>query len=169
MKDILLRDGDRYIECEFNDQELTFTFSDDPKFHQVLTLREDRSYSELRRCVQEICNNEGYDSVCDFFQTSERDDFFTDDPGYCYFDLRSRDELKEYLNEATDKVWLMRSCDIATGEVKHAASRAGAERIMRTYHDSPRLGYSDWECGYWNGVMGALRWVMGDEKDFLDT
>lgn len=28
---------------------------------------------------------------------------------------------------------------------------------------------SDWDYGYWSGILAALRWVMGDEKDFLDT
>ena len=28
---------------------------------------------------------------------------------------------------------------------------------------------SDWEYGYWSGILAALRWVMGDEKDMLDT
>jgi hypothetical protein len=28
---------------------------------------------------------------------------------------------------------------------------------------------SDWNYGYWSGILAALRWVLGDEKDFLDT
>jgi hypothetical protein len=27
----------------------------------------------------------------------------------------------------------------------------------------------DWEWGYMNGKFAALRWVLGDEWDFLDT
>jgi hypothetical protein len=28
---------------------------------------------------------------------------------------------------------------------------------------------TDWEWGYVNGKFAALRWVLGDEWDFLDT
>lgn len=42
-------------------------------------------------------------------------------------------------------------------------------RILSTYNDIPKDGYTDWERGYWNGIMGALRWVLGDEKDTLHT
>lgn len=42
------------------------------------------------------------------------------------------------------------------------------ERIEKEYPEVLN-GFDDWECGYWNGIMGALRWVMGDEKDFLDS
>ena len=37
------------------------------------------------------------------------------------------------------------------------------------YDDIPEDGYDTWERGYWNGIMGALRWVIGLEKNFLDT
>ena len=28
---------------------------------------------------------------------------------------------------------------------------------------------TDWEWGYVNGKFAALRWVLGEEWDFLDT
>lgn len=84
-------------------------------------------------------------------------------------DVRSKEEIEDYLEEADDKVWLMRSYDIANRRPTHEASRAPAERIMSMYDDIPEKGYDTWECGYWNGIMGALRWVLGDEKDYLDT
>jgi hypothetical protein len=27
----------------------------------------------------------------------------------------------------------------------------------------------DWEWGYLNGMVAAVRWVLGEEWDFLDT
>ena len=33
------------------------------------------------------------------------------------------------------------------------------------------IGYSEWDCGFYNGVLGTLRWVLdeNENKDFLDT
>ena len=81
----------------------------------------------------------------------------------------SKKDLITYLKEAEDKVWLMRTspCDDSNIETRR---QAAVERILATYNDIPEEGYNDWECGYWNGVMAILRWVLGDEeKDNLDT
>ena len=83
---------------------------------------------------------------------------------------RSRKDLLAYHKEADDKVWLMRSYNFGTKQPIHEVGRPACERILATYEDIPEDGYSTWECGYWNGVLGTLRWVLGDEeKDNLDT
>ena len=44
--------------------------------------------------------------------------------------------------------------------------------IKRVEKEFPEVkeGFDTWECGFWNGVLGTLRWVLGDEeKDNLDT
>ena len=83
---------------------------------------------------------------------------------------RSRKDLWGYEKEADDKVWLMRSYNFETKQPIHEVGRPACERILATYDDIPEEGYSDWECGYWNGVMATLRWVLGDdEKDNMDT
>lgn len=81
---------------------------------------------------------------------------------------RSTKEIKAYMDEAFDKVWLMRThpCEYPDIEERRCAA---IERILDTYDDIPEDGYTDWECGYWNGILGAMRWVLGSEKDFLDT
>ena len=82
---------------------------------------------------------------------------------------RSKKELRKYEEEAFDKVWLMRTSPCENSEIE-ARRQEAVERILNTYNDIPEDGYSDWECGYWNGVMATLRWVLGDdEKDNLDT
>lgn len=82
--------------------------------------------------------------------------------------MRKRHEIDAYEAEAFDKVWLMRSRP--SNDPSTEARRQGKiESILETYNDIPKDGYTDWECGYWNGILGALRWVLGDEKDFLDT
>lgn len=81
---------------------------------------------------------------------------------------RSLKDIQKYEKEAFDKVWLMRTHP-EENRVVEEARRRNIERILDTYHDIPKDGYTEWECGYWNGIMGALRWVMGTARDFLDT
>lgn len=174
MKDYLLHDDGRYIECEVDGLTLTYTCSDDPKYHYELKLRNRESYTKLKNRIMDIynshkCTGEGYWSVCEFLNCNERNEFFTDDIGLLHCDPREVDEICAYENEAFDKVWLMRSCYIPEMKPVHEVGRKAMERIFNTYSDIPRDGYTDWECGYWNGILGALRWVMGDEKNSLDT
>lgn len=82
---------------------------------------------------------------------------------------RPKKELEEYLEEAWDKVWLMRSSPVEDEEIERKRA-AAVDRIFETYDDIPEEGYNDWECGFWNGVLGTLRWCLGEEeKDWLDT
>lgn len=174
MKDYLLQHDGRYIECELNGLKLTYTFSDDPKVHYEVELRDRLSYNKLKNRIQEIyeshkCTSDGYWDICEFLHSYDSHEFFTEDTGILHHDLRDIDEIAAYESEACDKVWLMRSCYIPRKEPVNDVGRAAMERIFNRYDDIPEDGYSDWDCGYWNGIMGALRWVMGDEKDFLDT
>ena len=83
---------------------------------------------------------------------------------------RSKKDLLIYHKEADDKVWLMRNYNFGTKQPIYEVGRPACERILATYDDIPEKGYSVWECGYWNGVLGTLRWVLGDEeKENLDT
>lgn len=82
--------------------------------------------------------------------------------------MRNKAEIKEYMEEAFDKVWLMRSHPGDNPYIEKARIEA-VKRVRSTYDDIPEDGYDEWECGYWNGILGALRWVLGEEKDFLDT
>lgn len=174
MKDILLRHSDNYIECEIEYPRLTITYSDDPRAHYGYTLRDHGSYAALKRAVEDIFNsyedpNVGYEQVWMFMQTTEINDFVVEGSSNLHFDPRTPEEIDKYMQEAEDKVWLMALCDISRKEPVHEVSRAAMTRILSAYDDIPKEGYSTWECGYWNGIMGALRWVVGMDKDFLDT
>lgn len=104
-------------------------------------------------------------------------EIFFDNAGLKYLDdyleyepeMRTENEIQEYLDEAFDKVWLMRTHPVEHLPEIEKRRLEAIERILNTYDDIPEEGFTDWECGYWNGILGALRWVLGDEKDFLDT
>ena len=74
--------------------------------------------------------------------------------------MRKIKEIYDYLDEAESKVWYMRS---------HPCNNPEIEKVEKAY---PEVldGFDDWECGFYNGVLGTLRWVLGEEeKDNLDT
>lgn len=82
--------------------------------------------------------------------------------------MRKVKEIEEYMDEAFDKVWITRSvhsnpCENSEIEKKRIEN---IERILSKYKDIPE---SDWDYGYWSGILAALRWVLGEEKDSLDT
>lgn len=178
MKDLLLKAEDFFIECELEGLTMIYTFSDDSRHHNVVTLRDSSSYEELKREINEIyldCRHEtdALCVVCDFLQTKECYDKYFKGESYIYHDIREREEIGDYLREATDKVWLMRSRKVDNPPLE-ARRQGQVDYLFEKYPDIPtdrrgRINYTDWECGYWNGIMSALRWVLGDEKDFLDT
>lgn len=81
--------------------------------------------------------------------------------------MRKEKQIFKYLEEAGAKVWYMRSrpCDIPEIEKERLKAIAKVEKKYPEVLE----GFDDWECGYWNGIMSALRYVLGDEKDDLDT
>lgn len=100
--------------------------------------------------------------------TREYEDY--EECDYVEQEMRTIEEIQDYENEAFEKVWLMRNAGLPAHDPRNnAIKQAKIETILETYDDIPADGFTDWECGYWNGIMGALRWVMGDDKDFLDT
>ncbi len=86
----------------------------------------------------------------------------------CGETTRSDKEIAEYLREACDKAWLSHTVSSEQEDTENARFR-NIERIVNRYRDIPEDGYTEWERGYWNGIMSALRWVLGYEKNFLDT
>ena len=82
--------------------------------------------------------------------------------------MKTEEEIIKYMDEAFDKVWYMRSrpCDIPEIE----KGRLNAIKRVEKEYPEVKEGFDDWECGFWNGVLGTLRWVLGEEeKDNLDT
>lgn len=174
MKDILISHDDLYIECEINGLNLKYTWSDEPKRHTNGKLRNSSSYKKFKMAVNEMYDHyekhgDGWAAVNYYLQTYDVMEFFEDGSVVIETDPRNADEIMEYLNEALDKVWLMRTHPCDDHPDIEADRQIAVKRILKTYDDIPDEGYTDWDCGYWNGIMGALRWVLGDDKDFLDT
>lgn len=80
--------------------------------------------------------------------------------------MRTKKELEEYLNEAFEKVWYMRSHPCDNKEIEKQRKKS-VKLIEKTYPEVK--DYDNWDYGYWSGILSSLRWVLGEEKDFLDT
>lgn len=104
-------------------------------------------------------------------------------------DTRGLNEILDSIDELTDKIWynrhMYRAHMIEQGQVelipqdsdKHGSSvihqdiwdgaLASAEKMRKKYSD---LGpWDDFEWGMINGKLSALRWLLGDDWDMLDT
>lgn len=104
-------------------------------------------------------------------------------------ETRGLREILDVMDELVDKVWYNRHQNrmwkIERGEIKivpQGTKRYGndiihehilegamksAQRVEDTYEDTGP--WSDFEWGMINGKLSALRWVLGDEWDMLDT
>jgi hypothetical protein len=94
---------------------------------------------------------------------------------------RNESEIIAAEEEFFDKVWYVRSVihsdeetadlpeDIRNGMLAHR-KRIEEQYGRRELHKMIGRGHDKaWEYGYVNGKLAALRWVLGDEWDFLDT
>jgi hypothetical protein len=113
-------------------------------------------------------------------------EIFFDNSGLQYLDeypeyepeIRTEEEICEYMDEAFDRVWLVRKqnfvCNLLNGtETVHLDILNGMNKaideVCKKYGINFQEPVSDWDYGYWSGILAALRWVMGEEKDMLDT
>lgn len=102
---------------------------------------------------------------------------------------RGLQEILEAMDELVDKVWynrhMNRAHHIEQGTIKlipdgvernsngdihqhiWKGALAAAERVRNQYEDTGP--WEDFEWGMLNGKLSALRWVLGDDWDMLDT
>ncbi len=92
--------------------------------------------------------------------------------------LRSQDEILAAEQEFFEKVWherhLMIKRLVESGRKEVAAdiwegALQAAEEVNQRYGEDQLGPYDDFEWGMLNGKLSALRWVLGDEWDMLDT
>lgn len=79
-------------------------------------------------------------------------------------DPRSGQEILGAEQRLFDLIWHQRS-----SSRMDPIGEAGRRRVETTYSPEELGPYSDFEWGMLNGKLSALRWVLGDEWDFLDT
>jgi len=92
-----------------------------------------------------------------------------------FFDLpRSEGEILEAEQEFFDRVWYERSIMLnhtskdTPEDIREGMLRARTE--IKDRHGAANLGpYSDFDWGMINGKLSALRWMLGDDWDMLDT
>jgi uncharacterized protein with von Willebrand factor type A (vWA) domain len=91
---------------------------------------------------------------------------------------RSESEILAAVDELFDKVWYNRHWNlrIEIEQGKEAVdpkvwktALAAARKIEKRYGKRALGPWNDFEWGMINGKLSALRWVLGDEWDFLDT
>lgn len=91
---------------------------------------------------------------------------------------RSFTEISEAEQELFDKIWYNRHQNQAykakqgidgVTQKDIAIGKPAAKRIETQYGKANLGPYDDFEWGMLNGKLSAIRWVMGDEWDFLDT
>lgn len=68
-------------------------------------------------------------------------------------------------SDMTQEEWTAHHIELLERGFERLRSK-GIIGVVGNYPDDPMDGFS---YEYWEGVMGALRWVLGDEKNFLDT
>jgi len=92
--------------------------------------------------------------------------------------LRPESEIWKAEQESFDRVWYYRHMilmekfkrgeeKIEPGVLKLA--KAAAKRKRKQYGRNISRYMDDWDWGYLNGKFAAIRWVLGEEWDFLDT
>jgi hypothetical protein len=104
---------------------------------------------------------------------------FLDESAYFPEEPRGLDEILAAHQELFDKIWYDRSMsneqrlldkgdNDKVEELRRVAS-PGRERVESTYGTENLGPYDKFEWGMLNGKLSTLRWVLGDEWDFLDT
>ncbi|MFD7757921.1 PIN domain-containing protein [Streptomyces sp. NPDC059757] len=91
---------------------------------------------------------------------------------------RSLAEIVAAHEEYFDKIWYGRSLirEDEGGEINPEFSdslkrsvRSARTRIEEKYGIDSLPPVNDWEWGFMHGKLSALRWILGEEWDFLDT
>lgn len=149
-------------------------------FHFLIKDKDDYEdfKNELTTVLRDCADiGEAYYNLESYLDSDEADEFLEEYPDF-EPERRTDEEISEYMDEAFDRVWLVRKqnmfINILTGVENIDAGildscMKAIDKVCEKYNIDFQEPVSDWNYGYWSGILAALRWVMGDEKDFLDT
>lgn len=94
------------------------------------------------------------------------------------FKVRTEEEVYSSLDRLVDQIWYNRHQGLKEKVAKKEEivapeiwkdALAAAKKIEKKYGEENLWHESDFEWGMLNGKVSALRWLMGDEWDMLDT
>ena len=150
--------------------------------YQDFKIKDIKLYDELLATIKTELAESGfkeYDDVVQFvFDGMQCEDYHEKFIDYdISVEMRTEEEIGEYMDEAFDRVWLVRKqvlfeqmlCGQTTIDVNILKGcMESIDKVCEKYNIDFKEPVSDWHYGYWSGILAALRWVMGDEKDFLD-
>lgn len=83
--------------------------------------------------------------------------------------MRSEAEIGAAESELESRVWHERHLVLMERGSMSDEADAAAEALRRELGDDKVGPYNDFEWGYLNGQLSAIRWVLGYDWDNLDT
>ena len=103
-----------------------------------------------------------------------------EDEEWSEFEIKPRtmDEVAEVTEQFVEKIWFDRHLTLRykvengmeTVDPKiWAGALKSAKKVIQKYGGKNLGPYSDFEWGMLNGKLSALRWVLGEDWDMLDT
>lgn len=159
----LLNNPDSYgVRLEFLDIEITIEeqlayFAERDKKYDLIT-------DKLEKLEKIISNS---NSIKENYDADEES-----------FEIRTIEMIAEIIQELFDKIWYDRhqvlkfkienELETVNPEIWEGALKA-AKKVEEKYGEENLGPYDDFEWGMLNGKLSALRWVLGDEWDMLDT
>lgn len=158
-----------FLDMEMNKEEqLAFFASQTDKMSNIENI--------LARLVSNIEKTDCKHQLPEERRNTE-DEEFDEDLEY-FNEPRSIEEIVEVTEEFLDKIWFDRHLSLryrieagvetVDSEIWKGALQS-AQRVIEKYGEENLGPYSDFEWGMLNGKLSALRWVLGDEWDMLDT
>lgn len=157
-----------FLDIEMSKEEQLSFFADNDQ-------RLSRIESTLERMAIGL---DGYKTLSGSNPVKPQTDVEDEDWDELFDEPRSMDEVADMANEFCEKIWFDRHLSLrykvengleTVNPEIWAGALKSAERVIKQYGEENLGPYSDFEWGMLNGKLSALRWVLGDEWDMLDT
>ncbi len=159
-----------FLDIEMNKEEQLSFFANNEQ-------RLARIESTLNQVAVSLAGYKAISGAVDFQSKGDIDIGMPDDDEYEIIP-RSMEEVANGTDEFVEKIWFDRHLSLRyrveqgmeTIDPKiWAGALKSAERVIQKYGEENLGPYSSFEWGMLNGKLSALRWVLGEEWDMLDT